>query len=395
LFNDLIINFLTGCKYKINLTHKRQNAFFYFFFALRSFVPSMEVKNKLISWYNQNKRQLPWRNSSDPYIVWVSEIILQQTRVGQGLEYFNRFVSRFPDIFSLASASEQEVLKYWQGLGYYSRARNMQITARAIVSEFNGVFPESSHELVKLKGIGPYTASAIASICFGEACPVVDGNVMRVIARYFGISLPVNSPQGQKAVFEAALQILDRGHAGTFNQAIMEFGALQCTPRRPDCLSCPLLSKCSAFHTKTVDLLPVKIKPGKPRVRHFNYLAIRHMNKQNNAEIYLHKRTGKDIWEGLYELPLIESLSAMEPDELFGSAGWTSVFGKLPLRILDYSEEYKHQLSHQTIYARFVSVQMDEPPAGNQAWQKVEIRHLHDYPIPRLIDKYFRKNKVF
>lgn len=354
----------------------------------------MEVNSILINWYNRNKRQLPWRNSSDPYIVWVSEIILQQTRVDQGLEYFNRFVARFPDVFSLACASEQEVLKYWQGLGYYSRARNMQVAAQTIVKSFKGIFPESYGELLKLKGIGPYTASAIASICFGEACPVVDGNVMRVIARLFGITLAVNTPEGHKAVFEAALQIIDREFAGTFNQAIMEFGALQCTPRQPKCKLCPLQPGCVAFHDNTVEMLPIKIKPAKPRDRHFNYLAIQQQNEYDHQEIYLHKRTGKDIWKGMYELPLIESSQAMEPEELFESPGWKNIFGQQQLRIIEYSDAYRHQLTHQTIHARFISVQLDEPPAGISDWQRVEVIHLPDFPIPRLIDRYLKQKKI-
>lgn len=354
----------------------------------------MEVNNILINWYDHNKRQLPWRNTSDPYIVWVSEIILQQTRVDQGLEYFKRFVARFPDVFSLARASEQEVLKHWQGLGYYTRARNMQVAARSIVQEFNGIFPESSVELLKLKGIGPYTASAIASICFGEACPVIDGNVMRVIARYFGIKLAVNTPKGHKAVHGAALQIIDRDRAGEFNQAIMEFGALHCTPSRPMCDFCPLQFGCEAFRAHTVGILPIKIKLAKPRDRHFNYLTILQNNKYGHQEIYLHKRTSKDIWKGMYELPLIESPSAMEPEELFGSPGWKTIFGEQKLRIIEYSEGYKHQLTHQTIHARFVSVYLEGPPADITGWQRIEVNHLPDFPLPRLIDRYLKQKKI-
>lgn len=353
----------------------------------------MQVTHILINWYNKNKRQLPWRNSSDPYIVWVSEIILQQTRVDQGLEYFNLFVARFPDVFSLASASEQEVLRYWQGLGYYSRARNMQVAANTIVEDFNGTFPKSSRELLKLKGIGPYTAAAIASICYGEATPVVDGNVMRVIARLSGITLAVNTPEGYRAVYEAALQLMDGAQAGTFNQALMEFGALQCTPRKPMCESCPLLHYCKAFQNHSVELLPLKIKPAKPRDRHFNFLAILKNDESEGREIYLNKRTGKDIWKGMYELPLIESPDAMEPEELFRSAGWKTIFGEQDLSISAYSETFRHQLSHQTIHARFVSVHVAEPPAGSAGWQRVEISHLPDYPLPRLIDRYFKQKK--
>ena len=354
----------------------------------------MEVDSILINWYKAHKRLLPWRNSSDPYIVWVSEIILQQTRVDQGLEYFNRFVERFPDVFSLACADEQEVLRYWQGLGYYTRARNMQVAARKIVQEFRGIFPESSSELVKLKGIGPYTAAAIASICFGEACPVVDGNVMRVIARYFGITAAVNRPEGHRAVHEAALRLIDHKQAGMFNQAMMEFGALHCTPRNPLCESCPLQTGCNAFYTKRTEMLPVKIKLARPRDRYFYYLAILAKNVQGQKEIYLHKRTGNDIWKGMYELPLIELSSAMEAENLFLSPGWKTIFEAQPLQILAFSDEYKHQLTHQTIYARFVSVQAEEPPAGSDEWLHVDINNLPDYPLPRLIDKYLKQEGI-
>ena len=353
----------------------------------------MEVSSILINWYHQNKRLLPWRNSSDPYVVWVSEIILQQTRVDQGLEYFNRFVARFPDVFSLACASEQEILRLWQGLGYYSRARNMQTAARLIVKEFNGIFPVSSKELLKLKGIGPYTAAAIASICYGEACPVVDGNVMRVISRFFGISLAVNTPEGYKAVYEATLLIMDREHAGTYNQAIMEFGALQCIPGKPVCNLCPLQPGCVAFQTQTIDKLPVKIKAARPRDRHFNYLVILPENESETKEIYLNKRTAKDIWKGMYELPVIESLSALEPEELFGSVGWRTIFGEQCMHISSYSEEYRHQLTHQTIYARFITVKVDVPPAGSDGWQRVKLSKIPDYPLPRLIDRYLKQEK--
>ena len=358
------------------------------------FVPAMEFKNILINWYEQNKRQLPWRNTSDPYIVWVSEIILQQTRVDQGLGYFKRFVARFPNVFSLARASEQEVLKHWQGLGYYTRARNMQVAARTIVKEFNGIFPQSSGELLKLKGIGPYTASAIASICYGEACPVVDGNVMRVIARYFGIKLAVNTPEGYKAVYEAALQVIDRERAGAFNQAIMEFGALHCTPRKPLCDSCLLQSGCEAFRAHLVDSLPVKIKLAKPRERHFYYLAIFQKNEFGHQEIFIQKRKGKDIWKGMYELPLIESPSAIESEELFRSRGWITIFGEQQLQIIEYSDIYKHQLTHQTIYARFISVYIEEPLVGSSDWQRIEVGHLPEFPIPRLIDRFLKLKKI-
>jgi A/G-specific adenine glycosylase len=354
----------------------------------------MEINSILINWYGQNKRDLPWRNTADPYIIWVSEIILQQTRVDQGREYFSRFISRFPDVKTLSDATELEVLKHWQGLGYYSRARNMHAAAKTIVKELQGVFPGKSQEIIKLKGVGPYTASAIASICFEEPTPVVDGNVMRVVARLFGISAPVNTPSGRKAIYETCNLILDRKRPGEFNQAIMEFGALQCIPRNPNCISCPLLLRCEAYRAGKVESLPVKIKSAKPRIRHFYYLAVVHDNNDGDQNIYIKKRSGKDIWEGLYELPLIEMAGALEPDELYGSPEWNSVFKQLPLDILEYSDTYKHKLSHQTIHARFVFIQVEGIPEGADAWIRVKISELPGFPVPRLIDRYLKHKKI-
>jgi len=354
----------------------------------------MEISSTLINWYSQNKRDLPWRATSDPYIIWVSEVILQQTRVDQGMEYFNKFISMFPDVFSLAQASEQEVLKQWQGLGYYSRARNMHAAAKTIVEELQGIFPDKSEEMLKLKGIGPYTASAVASICFAEPIPVVDGNVMRVIARLFGITLAVNSSEGQKAIYKTCSLIIDRKHPGEFNQAIMEFGAIQCVPHKPACISCPLRYRCEAYRTGKVEDLPLKTKPAKPKTRYFNYLAVVHDDKDGDKVIYIKKRTGRDIWKGLYELPLIEMATASEPGELYGSQEWKAIFRQKPLEIVEWSNEYKHQLSHQTIHARFFYIRAENPPQGSDSWQRVKFSRLHEFPIPRLIERYFKHQKI-
>jgi A/G-specific adenine glycosylase len=354
----------------------------------------MEISKTLINWYSYHKRDLPWRSASDPYIIWVSEIILQQTRVDQGMEYFIKFIARFPDVFSLATANEQEVLKYWQGLGYYSRARNMHSAAKTVVEEMNGVFPVKFEELLKLKGIGNYTASAIASICFNEPCPVVDGNVMRVIARYFGITLAVNTPEAQKLIYETCNSIIDRTQPGEFNQAIMEFGALQCTPRNTQCISCPLQPGCEAYRTGRVESLPLKLKPARPRIRYFYYLLIQHEDKEGVQSIYMKKRAGKDIWKGLFELPLIESPAASEPDELYGSVDWKAIFNQQHVEIIEFSNEYKHLLSHQTIFARFVSLRIEGPLEGTNSWQQVSFSHVHEFPIPRLVDKYLKQHKI-
>jgi A/G-specific adenine glycosylase len=354
----------------------------------------MNVSNILINWYTRHKRDLPWRATSIPYVIWVSEIILQQTRVAQGMDFYKRFLTRFPDVFSLAEANEQEVLKLWQGLGYYSRARNMHSTARTIVKEFGGVFPANYAGLLKLKGIGPYTASAIASICFGECTPVVDGNVMRVISRYYGIDIAVNTPEGQKAIYEACKLIIDKKQPGEFNQALMEFGALQCTPGKPQCISCPLLSGCEAYRKGRVEYLPVKIKSAKPRNRYFNYLVVVQEKYGNEKVLYLRKRTENDIWKGLYEFPLIEMEEACEPAGLYCSSEWNTVFLQEPLEILDYSENYKHQLSHQTIHARFFLVRVNILPQGNDSWEQVSFSQLIKFPIPRLIDRYLKHQKI-
>jgi A/G-specific adenine glycosylase len=354
----------------------------------------MNISNILINWYNQHKRDLPWRATSNPYVIWVSEIILQQTRVDQGMDYYNRFLTRFPDVFSLAEANEQEVLKLWQGLGYYSRARNMHSTAIKIVKEFGGVFPANYSGLLKLRGIGPYTASAIASICFGECTPVVDGNVMRVISRYYGIDKPVNTPEGQKAIYEACNLIIDRKQPGEFNQALMEFGALQCTPGKPQCILCPLISGCEAYRKGMVEYLPVKTKSAKPKHRYFNYLVVIQEKSGNEKVLYLRKRTGNDIWKGLYELPLIEMAEASEPEELYSSRGWNEIFNQEPLEILEYSDNYKHQLSHQTIHARFVLIRVKELPEGIDSWEPVSLSQLISVPIPRLIDRYLKNQKI-
>lgn len=354
----------------------------------------MEISKILINWYAGNKRNLPWRANTEPYIIWVSEIILQQTRVDQGLDYFNRFVARFTDVYSLADATEQEVLKYWQGLGYYTRARNMHACAKLIVNEFKGKFPTKSLELQKLRGIGPYTAAAIASICYGEPTPVVDGNVMRVISRYYGIDLAVNTPQGQKSIFEACNLIIDRKQPGEFNQSIMEFGALHCVPRNPECNSCPLQAGCEAFRLGKVESLPVKAKPSKPKSRYFNYLAVMQEDKDGEQVICLQKRNGKDIWKGLYEFPLIEMSQASGPEELYGSSGWNAIFKNQSIEIVEHSDNFKHQLSHQTIHARFVTIRMAGLPEGGKSWEQVRLSELSEFPIPRLIEKYLKHHKI-
>lgn len=261
----------------------------------------------LINWYREHKRELPWRESSDPYLIWISEIILQQTRVVQGYDYFIRFIKRFPDVTSLAEADEDEVMKFWQGLGYYSRARNLHAAARSM----NGVFPKTYPEVLALKGVGEYTAAAICSFAYNMPYAVVDGNVYRVLSRYLGIETPIDSTEGKKLFASLAGEFLDKSRPAVYNQAIMDFGAIQCTPQNPACLFCPLAGSCMALSKSMVAQLPVKQHKTKTTERFLNYIYVR-----AGACTFINKRTGNDIWKNLFELPLIETASSVTEEEL-------------------------------------------------------------------------------
>ncbi|MCU0371008.1 MAG: A/G-specific adenine glycosylase, partial [Bacteroidales bacterium] len=265
-----------------------------------------DFSHLIICWYEANKRDLPWRHTTDPYRIWVSEIILQQTRVGQGLSYYQRFIDRYPDVGSLAMAEEEDVMKLWQGLGYYSRARNMHQAAQIIAGSNQAGFPASYAELKKIKGVGDYTASAVSSIAYGEPQPVVDGNVLRVMARYAGIREPVNTTTAKKKVREILAGMIDPLKPGIFNQAVMELGAVICKPRQPLCGQCPVIQDCYAFRNKLTAELPVIKKVKDLSLRYFNYLVI--LNRQGKYNYtWLKKRTGNDIWKNLYDFPLIET----------------------------------------------------------------------------------------
>jgi len=340
----------------------------------------------ILHWYSKNKRPLPWRNTRDPYKVWLSEIILQQTRVAQGLPYYERFIENYPKIDQLAAAEESDVLKLWQGLGYYSRARNLHFTAKTITTDYNGQFPGSYEELLKLKGIGDYTASAIASICFGEARPVVDGNVYRVLARYFGIDLPINSTKGIKYFKKLALKVMDASSICEYNQAIMEFGALQCTPQRPDCDHCPLNSGCMALQQSRVAILPVKLKKNKVKIRYFNYLV--YIDQHGYTK--LNKRIGKGIWQHLYEFPLIETDTLMEESEMYGRV--SSREEKIKEIVLWKEDPIVHKLSHQHLITRFWIVELKEELKGG-----ITLESLPKYPVPVLLAEFLEtfKNSYF
>ncbi|MGE5424146.1 MAG: A/G-specific adenine glycosylase, partial [Syntrophothermus sp.] len=282
----------------------------------------MTFTAELLSWYRVHHRDLPWRHTRDPYLIWISEVIFQQTRIRQGLEYYNRFTGRFPDVNTLAGASEEEVLKLWQGLGYYTRARNLHASAIYIARERGGRFPDSYKEILKLKGVGDYTAAAIASIAFRIPEPVVDGNVMRFVSRYAGITAAVDSPEGKQAIRHFAAQRIDREDPGTYNQAMMEFGALHCRQKNPLCNHCPFVRECFAFRQGKISDLPLKKKKASLKDRYFHYFVI-----GDGEMFWLNKRTGKDIWKNLYEFPLIETASPVSPEEILLSDAWKNLSG--------------------------------------------------------------------
>ena len=339
----------------------------------------MKFSNTLIYWYIQNNRELPWRKTKNPYFIWLSEIMLQQTRVAQGLSYYLKFTTTFPTVFDLAKADESTVLKMWQGLGYYSRARNLHFSAKQIANELNGEFPSTYNEIIKLKGIGDYTASAIASICFDEAAAVVDGNVYRVLSRYFGIYTPINSSAGIKEFKVLAQSLIDESKPGTFNQAIMDFGALHCKPQNPLCDTCPLSDSCVALEKKITKELPVKEKKIKVRKRYFNFMVI----KTNDNKTILSERKGKGIWQGLYQFPLIESEKIINKEELISSEEFSNLFPNDTTITLFNEKEIVHKLSHQHLYTQFWIVETASSSEIKINWNEIE-----KYPVPILIANF-------
>jgi A/G-specific adenine glycosylase len=345
----------------------------------------MLISSILTNWYLEKKRELPWRNTENPYYIWVSEVILQQTRVTQGLSYYEKFIASFPDVQSLANAEIDDVLKVWQGLGYYSRARNLHAGAKYVLKQFNGVLPAHYESLLQIKGVGEYTAAAIGSIVYKIPVPVVDGNVNRVIARIFGVHDPVNSTSGIKRIKEIAKKILNPENPGLHNQAIMEFGALQCVVHHPDCDHCPLKSNCYALLHKEVDSLPLKINKTRIRDRYFNYLVIMH---QNNIAIT--QRSGKDIWQGLYEFPLIETNQLVTQRKLMSSSEWNLIFEKTDYKVLNISSSYLHQLTHQRIHARFYVITVEYKPNALISSDILFIAKntIHQYPVSKLVENF-------
>jgi len=319
----------------------------------------------ILSWYTSNARDLPWRQTQDPYVIWLSEIILQQTRVAQGLPYFHKLLHAFPTINHLAEADEALLFRNWQGLGYYSRARNLHKTAKLVAHQYHGLFPRTYHELVKLPGIGPYTAAAIASFAFGEAVPVVDGNVFRILARYFGIETDIMHSSARKEFTEIAQQLIPTAYAATFNQAIMEFGSLQCSPV-PNCGTCPLRLSCVAFETQRTQSLPIKSKSKAPRNRYFNYFIVVQRNK-----FLVRMRSEKDIWQGLWEFVQHETDQAAELPAAIGPFEDLLSFPREELQA-----PAKHLLSHQRIFTRAWLIQVpdivDIPVPENFQWMDAQ-----------------------
>ncbi len=339
----------------------------------------------ILRWYHENKRELPWRGTREPYKIWLSEIMLQQTRVAQGLPYYLRFLEAFPTVFDLADAPEQQVLKLWQGLGYYSRARNLHATAKTIVEHHDGKFPNNYKELKSLKGVGDYTASAIASICFNLPEPVVDGNVYRVLSRYFGVDLAINSTEGIKYFKDLAREVMDAKSIGDYNQGIMEFGAVQCAPKNPDCLACPLQNGCKALKDKKVQQLPHKQGKTKLRNRYFNYLVY----LDNDENTIIEKRNERGIWQNLYQFPLLESEKEIDLTEIEkrtrdmnGLPSWSTVN-------LYNEKSIVHKLSHQHLYTKFWILRTESAIKDSKPWEV-----LQTFPVPVLIADFIQRFKI-
>jgi A/G-specific adenine glycosylase len=345
---------------------------------------------KLLRWYEENQRDLPWRNTKDPYKIWLSEIILQQTRVAQGLPYYQRFVEAYPRVEDLAAAPQQEVLRLWQGLGYYSRARNLHACAQEIVENFGSKFPQEYQELLKLKGIGKYTAAAIASFAFQKAVPAIDGNAFRVFARIFGLEDDIAEAKSFKKFFELGEVLIPADQPDLFNQAVMEFGATHCTPKKPDCNNCVFQDQCFAFHHHKQAELPVKTKKVKVKKRYFHYLVLRHED-----QLLMRQRTAKDIWQGLYDFYLQEEKHFKELDEL--ESDLLSELSKAGSTIFNISEPYKHVLSHQQIFVRFFEFEIKDKKfvktlIDSNLLEFYKPEQVHDLPKPILVENYLQAN---
>lgn len=344
-----------------------------------------EICCRLFAWYDVHKRDLPWRSTRNPYYIWISEVILQQTRVAQGYDYFVRFIELFPTVEALADAPEDAVMRAWQGLGYYSRARNLHAAAKQIVEL--GSFPNTYEAIRQLKGVGDYTAAAIASFAFDEPKAAVDGNVCRVWSRVFGVDLPIDSLKGKRVITEIAQELLPGSQAAKYNQAVMEFGALQCTPHSPSCTDCPLADKCVALAEGRVDMLPLKSYKTKVTPRYLTYLYI-----HDTDSLLLHKRTGNDIWQNLYELPLIETEMAIDADGLFLHPDFLAWKKTIPYYTYKGATGgIKHVLSHRVLHATFHELEVLGELSCSDGYVVVPFSELGHYALPRLLERYMKE----
>lgn len=344
--------------------------------------------SKTHSWYSLYKRDLPWRNTRNPYLIWLSEIILQQTRIDQGMAYYSRFADEFPTISALAHASEDQILKLWQGLGYYSRARNLHFTAKFIQQNYKGIFPEDYNSIRSLKGIGEYTAAAIASISFNLEYPTVDGNVFRVLSRFFGISEPIDTSSGKKIFNDLAKELIRGTDPGMHNQAIMEFGALQCTPKNPDCNQCPINQRCFAFLNQKIAELPVKQNKTKQRDRYFNYLVLSCKN-----HTWLRKRVENDIWKNLFEFPIIETETEINIEKLIAQAEFQKFVSDADRAVIENVSGWKnHILSHQRIHYRFIKIQLIDEIHATGDLIRVNKEDIFNFAVPKLLETYLNEH---
>lgn len=343
---------------------------------------NIDLSKKLLAWHKGIHRPMPWKGEKNPYLIWLSEIILQQTRVEQGLAYYLKFKNHFPDVKSLANASEDEVLKYWQGLGYNTRARNLHAAAKHIANELNGNFPSDYEGIRNLKGVGDYTAAAIASFAFDLPYPVVDANVFRILSRVFGIDTPIDSTKGKQQFKELAEQLFPRKYPAKYNQAIMDFGAVQCVPKNPDCDVCPLNADCFARKNGLVEKLPVKAKKAARRERFFHYFVIR-----DGKYTYLKKREAKDIWQGMFEFPLLEGTRAMKKSELVKSKEVAALLGKV--KEMELKTVLQQTLTHQKINALFYEVTFNTEK-GTPDFLRIVQKDIGQYAVPGIISDYLK-----
>lgn len=347
-----------------------------------------EFTQKLLDWnLTQNNRAMPWKGEPDPYRIWLSEIILQQTRVEQGWAYYERFITQFPTVHRLASADIQQVYKLWEGLGYYTRCKNLYETARKIVADHHGTFPSNYNEILQLKGVGPYTAAAIASFAFGLPYAVVDGNVQRIISRYFGINTPIDTADGKKLYAELAQSLLDTDDPGKYNQAIMDFGATVCKPQRPLCHECVQRQDCQAFQHGWVEELPVKEKTLVKKTRWFNYFVI-----ELGDEIFIHQRNGRDIWTNLFEFILHESDNSLLMGEGVLQKQLKDWAGHEAFSIEDVSQPYRQQLTHQTIHGQFIQVRLGKAPVNSIQSILIPRNELGKYAFPKMLNTYMQEH---